>query len=354
MRFSFAIAVAAALPAAFSQVVDIGNIRPEGITTGPSEDVYYVSELLFGGVKEVDLSGDEPVVSQVVPSFGFAARGAIGLAYDDETGLILVAGGGTAVGLPGTGAYAYSTDGSEVAACQPDESFGFINDAVVRDGKAYFTDSFSNQLYVLDMAALVNGECEASTVVLPDVFIPAGGFTANGIVSYAEGLIIVLSPGGLYYVDLYTLEATEILSAEETGQGGDGLAIGDDLLYISFNSQNLLGVYELSFDGSTVSASAAGTISNEAYDSPTTCAVSGDTLAAVNARFGSLPPPADGEPDPSTFTESFTLVAVDRFTFDDDSCTDTGKSRFRCFVDMTYMAGPDNALFFQSCHCLRN
>ena len=68
---------------------DLGNIRPEGIATGPGS-LIYTSELIYGGIKSVDVVTGE--VKQVVESFGAFQRAAVGLWYQD--GVIFAAGGG--------------------------------------------------------------------------------------------------------------------------------------------------------------------------------------------------------------------------------------------------------------------
>ena len=74
--------------------ISLGNKRHEGIAAGPGDDMF-VSEVLFGGVKKVNVKTGE--TEQVVPSFPFLQRGGVGLAYHDNA--LFVAGGGNTAGL---------------------------------------------------------------------------------------------------------------------------------------------------------------------------------------------------------------------------------------------------------------
>lgn len=56
--------------------VDLGSIRPEGITAGPGS-IMFASEFFFGGIKAVDVVTGK--VTQVVPSFGYNVRSSVGL-----------------------------------------------------------------------------------------------------------------------------------------------------------------------------------------------------------------------------------------------------------------------------------
>jgi hypothetical protein len=81
-------------PVVLVDQVDLGNMRPEGITEGPGT-LMYTSELLCGGVKSVDVVTGE--VKQVVESFGFLERAAVGLTVAEDA--LRVAGGGVAFGI---------------------------------------------------------------------------------------------------------------------------------------------------------------------------------------------------------------------------------------------------------------
>ena len=211
--------------------IDLGAIRPEGVTAGPG-DILYVSELFYGGVKAVNVVTGE--VSQAVPSAGYFVRAAIGLWYAADA--MFVAGGGSVFGVPAA-VYVYgASDGSELAACTPNGA-GFLNDLIVYEGTLYVTDSLLAQLFVFDVSALLDGKCDYSTIALPNSFTGPGFPYANGIEVYKDGLIIANvggDPSGsdpdapeIVYVDLKTGEMTVLV----TGGAGDGLYVDGDILY---------------------------------------------------------------------------------------------------------------------------
>lgn len=76
-----------------------------------------------------------------------------------------------------------ATTGQEIRKCYPEGGGFFMNDVAVKDGKAYATDSFSNSIMVLDVAAAVDGVCDISAIELPShLFLNSKeGFQASGM-----------------------------------------------------------------------------------------------------------------------------------------------------------------------------
>jgi hypothetical protein len=75
---------------------------------------------------------------------------------------------------------------------------------------------------------------------------------------------------------------------------GDGLVLAGNTLYVVQNSLNQIAVIEL--NGSLTAGILVDTITDGAFDVPTTAALFGSKLYAVNARF-STPPTPDTECD---------------------------------------------------------
>jgi sugar lactone lactonase YvrE len=122
-------------------------------------------------------------------------------------------------------------------------------------------------------------------------------FNANGIEASANGkwLIVVNSTvGKLYRVDPATGEATEIDLAGASVSNGDGLRLVGKTLYVARNALNEIAVIELA--SNLLSGEVTRTITNPAFDFPTTLARFGGSLYTVNARF-STPPTPDTEYD---------------------------------------------------------
>ncbi len=146
----------------FPEVIPIPNgFQPEGIATG-NGTTFFVGSIPTGAIYRGDYRTGEGQV--LVP--GQSGRAAIGLAFDSRTGLLYVAGGTTGM------AFVYDGEtGANVAAIQlTSSSTTFINDVVITQDAAYFTDSFQQLLYRVPLEN--NGE-------LPDPVVskelPLGG-----------------------------------------------------------------------------------------------------------------------------------------------------------------------------------
>jgi len=283
--------IGSASAAAFPDVISLPNgFQPEGIAVGKGT-TFYVGSIPTGAVYRGDLRTGEGDV--LVPAQ--AGRMSIGLKFDDRTGLLFVAGGPTGF------AYIYDGEtGANVAEIQLTTLPSFINDVVITNDAAYFTNSFQPVLYRVPLAN--NGELPAVPVSeeIPlggDYEFTPGGFNANGIAATPNGktLIIVNSVDGLLYnVDPETGVATFIDLDGEMVTNGDGILLQGKTLYVVRNRLNQIAVVELNSDFSE--GEIVGAITHESFDIPTTIARFGHSLYAVNARFGS-PPPVGTEDD---------------------------------------------------------
>ncbi len=282
-----AMTAALALPAAagaapFPGVIGLpGGFFPEGIAAGPGHTAY-VGSLVDGTILTVDLrSGAQQVL---VP--GTTGRIAVGMDYDRSTGSLWVAGG------PDGKGYAFDGRTGALLAVLDLTPGGFVNDVVVTKDAAFFTDSFAPQLYVVPLT-------RSGAIAGPAQAIPLGGdfqfqpgqFNANGIVATPSGrtLIVVNSFfGELYTVDPATGAATTI-DLGGTVVNGDGLVLAGRALYAVEGSKDQITAVELAPDlGSAV---VVETLTSPAFDVPTTAARVGDSLYAVNAKFGTPPLP---------------------------------------------------------------
>jgi sugar lactone lactonase YvrE len=264
------------------------GFQPEGIAVGHGT-TFYVGSFITGAIYRGDLrtgEGDVLVQSQ-------EDRQAIGLKYDNRTGLLFVAGGGTGY------AYVYNGEtGENVAEIQLSVSIRFINDVIITKDAAYFTNSSRPALYRVPLAK--NGELpDAPTVeqisLGGDYQFTAGQLNANGIAATPNGktLIIVNSVDGmLYNVDPTTGTATRIDLGAGTVPNGDGILLVGETLYVVQNSLNQIAVIELNSD--LVSGTIVDTITSSLFRTPTTIANVGDTLYVVNARF-EITPTSDTE-----------------------------------------------------------
>ena len=274
-------APAAAAPRSGVPQVDLvtGSL-PEGIATGPA-GTFFAGARAGGAIYSGDVRTGQ--LTQVVA--GTAGTAAVGLVYDDRSGLLFVAGGGARAGA-GTGTVtAYR--GSTVVYQRTIAGAGFLNDVVVTDRAAYFTDSFRASLVVvtLDAAGVPTGE--PTLLPLTGDYVQPAGFGANGIRQLPSGDLLVVSGGVLYAVDPRTGVADTIEVRGRQLTAGDGLVLDGDTLYVvNGYGGDEVAVLRLSADGTR--AQAVGVIRSAALDRPTTGALVDGSLYVVNGRFETL------------------------------------------------------------------
>jgi hypothetical protein len=176
-----------------------------------------------------------------------------------------------------------------------DPSLSFINDVIVTRSAAYFTDSFQPVLYRVPLGP--GGELpdlsEVEEIALGGDFnfVP-GAFNTNGIDATPDGESLVIvhsSMGVLYHVDPETGVATQIDLGGGTVPNGDGILLDDMTLYVVQNRLNQIAVVRINPE--LIAGEIVAIITDPAFDVPTTIAEFGDSLYAVNARFGAPPTP---------------------------------------------------------------
>ena len=271
----------------FPEVIPLPDgFQPEGIATG-NGTTFFVGSIPTGAIYRGDYRTGEGEV--LVPAQ--AGHMSIGLEFDSRTGLLFVAGGPTGK------AFVYDGEtGANIAAIQlATATPTFVNDVVITKDAAYFTDSFQPVLYRVPLEN--NGQLP-DPVVVEEIplsgdyeFVP-GAFNANGIDATPNGktLIIVNSTlGTLYTVDPGTGEATLIDLGGDTVPNGDGILLHGKTLYVVQNALNQIAVVDL--NSKLTAGSIEGTITSPYFRVPTTIARFGNSLYAVNARFGTPPTP---------------------------------------------------------------
>jgi outer membrane protein assembly factor BamB len=261
------------------------GFQPEGIDIGAG-DAFYVGSVATGDIYKGDIRTGQGAILVDAP----AGLSAAGVEYD--RGLIWAAGAGTG------DAFVYDAmTGDEVASFDFADGATFINDVVVTNQAAFFTDSQNAVLYKVPIS---NGTPGATfeTLQLTGDFQMAPGFNLNGIDATPDGSMLIAvqsNTGALYLIDPDTGVTQQIeLANGESVPMGDGILFDGDTLYVLQNRLNVVTTIDLSSDLTFgIVASRTG---SAGFDVPTTMDQdeAGRFLYAVNARFG-VANPADAE-----------------------------------------------------------
>ncbi len=256
------------------------GFAPEGIATGQGTS-FYVGSLAGGAIYKGDLRTGEGTI--LVP----AAEGgiAVGLHVDERSNTLFVAGGrnGDAkVYDAGTGKLQaeYTLSSAENK---------FINDVIITPDAAYFTNSAQSVLYRLPLRS--GGELperdQVAEISLGENYQTVQGFNTNGIAATPDGkqlIIVNSSTGKLYTVDPESGQAAEINLGGKDVKTGDGILRDGKMLYVVQNRRNQIAAVKLKDD--CTAGKITEVITNEAFAVPTTVAMHGEFLYAVNAKFG--------------------------------------------------------------------
>lgn len=269
----------------FQEIIPLPEgFRPEGIVSGYGTE-FYVGSLANGAIFTGDFrSGTGSILVE-----GDTGKVAVGLSFDERTGYLFVAGGPT-----GTAAVYDTSNGEQVGLYSLTGPGSFINDVIVTPLAAFFTDSFNAQLFKLPLSPSGGLPDSSDVEILPlsGEWVQAGGFNANGIDATPNGgtLILVNSgQGTLFTVDPMSGSAELIDLDGASVSAGDGILLDGKTLYVVRNQLNQIAVIKLAPDFS--SGKLLSSITNAAFDVPTTVTELGRRLYAVNARFSTPPTP---------------------------------------------------------------
>jgi sugar lactone lactonase YvrE len=288
------IAAVAALPATAGATTFPDLIRlpdgwqPEGIAAGRGTSLY-VGSIPTGAVWKGDArTGQGDVLVPGQPG----VRSAIGIKVDRRNRLF-VAGGATGK------AFVYDArTGADLASYQlaAPGAATFVNDVVVTDRAAWFTDSSAAgaQLYALPLGrhGSLPDQDEVRTLPLTGDFTPgATGPNLNGIVAAKGGRVLLAvqtNTGTLFRINPRSGRAREVDLGGAVLTNGDGMLLAGRVLFVVQNRLNQIAVIKLS--RSLERGRLVATITDDDFDVPTTIAFQAGSLYAVNARFGTTDP----------------------------------------------------------------
>jgi sugar lactone lactonase YvrE len=255
---------------------------PEGIAIGDAPTAYFGSRG-DGSIYRVDLRTGEGEVFSKGPG-----TSSVGLKIDDRRRLF-VAGGGA-----GNGRVVDARTGAIVKSYQfAADADTFVNDVVVTDQAAWFTDSRKAVLYKLPLGR--GGLLPADFTAVPltgDFVLTPGVNNANGIAETPDGkalLIVQSNTGKLFRVDPATGATKQVDLGGQVLTNGDGLLLEGRSLYVVQNRLNTVAKFAVNRSGTR--GELVSTVSDPRFDVPTTVASFGDRLYLPNARFSTPPTP---------------------------------------------------------------
>jgi sugar lactone lactonase YvrE len=271
------------------------GFQPEGIAIGSLPYAYFGS-LADGSIYRASLvTGRGRIVSE-----GPGTQ-SVGLKIDDK-GRLFVAGGAA-----GDARVVSALTGDVLASYQlTDSSPTFVNDVTLTPDAAWFTDYFNPVLYRVPLGGQGALPDQDQVVTVPlggDYQHDDAGFNGNGISRTPDGTALLLMQtitASLFRVDPATGEATTVDLDGAALPAGDGILLHGRTLYVVQNVLNQVAVVRLNHTGT--SGTVVATITDPAFDVPTTVAAFGNRLYLPNFRFGT-------EPTPET---PYTAVAVPR------------------------------------------
>jgi sugar lactone lactonase YvrE len=264
------------------------GFQPEGIASGRGDSLY-VGSIPTGAVWK----GDAETGRGDVLVEGQEGRSAIGIKVDRRNRLF-VAGGATGK------AFVYDArTGADLASYQltpAGATATFVNDVVVTDRAAWFTDSRLQQLYVLPLGRHGGLPEQDEVRILPLTgalaYTPAlTDVDLNGIVAARGGRVLLsvqTSTGKLFRISPRTGRTREVDLGGATLANGDGMLLAGRVLFVVQNRLNRIAVVVLSRGlgrGRVVAH-----LTDRHFDVPTTIAFQAGRLYAVNARFGTTDP----------------------------------------------------------------
>jgi sugar lactone lactonase YvrE len=264
------------------------NWLPEGIAIGLPPFAYFGSRA-DGSIYRANLITGK---GRVLPTPG-PGTPAVGLKLD-HFGRLFVAGG-----TAGNGRVVSALSGRILVNYQFTTAASFVNDVVLTDEAAYFTDTSNPALYVVPLGRHGSLPDSDDFRTLPLTPVP-GPIGLNGIAETPDRqalLVIQSSTGTLFRVNKSTGAATAVNLNGESLPNGDGLLLDGRTLYAVQNRLNTVAVLRMSSDGT--SGTVLGRVSDPRFDVPTTVAKFFDRLYLPNARFGAVPP-----------ATTFTAVAI--------------------------------------------
>ncbi len=266
--------------AAASQVIPLpGAAGAEGIAAGRGS-TFFAGDLIRGDIFRGDLRQGTAKKFITAP----AGRSAVGMKVDKRHNLLFVAGGPTGQAYvydAGTGAAVADYQLAQPTADQP----AFINDVAVTRAGAWFTNSVRGELYFIPVDREgKTGQARTLELTGPAAETP-GMFNLNGIGANRGGRTLIVAHSAkesVYTVDTRTGATARIEGLDLPNV--DGIVLRGRTLWAVQNRLNQISRIRL--DRGLTAGTVKEVITSPDFQVPTTAALFGNRLAAVNAKFG--------------------------------------------------------------------
>jgi Cu-Zn family superoxide dismutase len=255
-------------------------VYPEGIAYDRETRNFYVGSTTDGTIFRGNLNN--PTAEVFSPGGADGRTSATGMKVNAQ-GRLFVCGAGTGL------LFVYDTRTGALLGKfdTKSEPNTFINDVTVTpNGDAYFTDSVSPYLYRVYADASGALAYERWLDFTGTALTYQQGFNINGIAASDDGqylIVVQTNTGKLYRISTASKQVSEINVGSETFTNGDGILLVGNILHVMRNQLALLVSVQLSSDYS--SGSVISTFTSPQWAYPTTFAVAGDQILAVNSQF---------------------------------------------------------------------
>ncbi len=257
---------------------------PEGVTVDPSTGAIYTASANTGVVVRVD--ADSGAATIVGDPLGKADAGGpptsmtLGLKADGE-GRLWVAGGRS-----GTMHVVDIATGRLLARFTTPEGRWLINDVALTQDAAYFTDTLRPVMWRVPRDAVQDAALEPWLSFEGTPLEYGEDSNLNGVVATPDGrhlIAIHMKAGRLFRIDTQTKAVAAIDTGDAALDGGDGLALKDNRLFVVRQWTGDIVALDLSDDLS--SATEVKRIKPAELAWPATAAIRGDRLIVANTQF---------------------------------------------------------------------
>mgnify|MGYP003575706670 CR=1 FL=1 len=281
---------------------------PEGVAVDPATGAIYTNSANTGVVFRVD--PDTGAAARVADPLGLGdsppakpVSVALGLKADGE-GRLWVAGARS-----GSMHVVDIATGERLARFTTPEGPWLINDVALTPDAAYFTDTLRPVLWRVARDSIADAVLEPWLSFEGTALQYGEEPNLNGIVATPDGrylIVVLMKTGKLFRIDTRTRDIVAIDTGASALDGGDGLALVDQRLFLVRQSAGEVVALDLSSDG--VTAVEAKRIKPAELAWPATIAVRGDRLIVANSQLNRR-----GSGDPVL---PFSLVSIPLSAFD--------------------------------------